>query len=195
MPKGIARICNDATRAKTRFYVAMRVRHHTRAWLRALRLGKSIRGHSVSSTPSTCAEKILESHRLAVMNNLHLTLLFAGLCALLQCALTVLVVARRLKARVDLMDGGDGPLQRRIRAHGNFTETAPMALILIALLELRSVDASWLWALGLCLLLGRMLHAVGLLASGARWCRLAGMVLTLTVFSFGGVLCLMTFWK
>jgi hypothetical protein len=30
MPEGIARICNDATRAKTRFYVAMRVRHHTR---------------------------------------------------------------------------------------------------------------------------------------------------------------------
>ncbi len=29
MPVGIARICNDATRAKTRFYVAMRVRYHT----------------------------------------------------------------------------------------------------------------------------------------------------------------------
>ena len=102
------------------------------------------------------------------MNNLHLTLLFAGLCALLQCALTALVVARRLQSRVDLMDGGDAPLQRRIRAHGNFTETAPMALILIALLELRNVDSSWLWALGICLLLGRVLHAVGLLVDGAK---------------------------
>ena len=128
------------------------------------------------------------------MNNLHLTLLFAGLCALLQCALTALVVARRLQSRVDLMDGGDAPLQRRIRAHGNFTETAPMALILIGLLELRNVDSGWLWALGICLLLGRVLHAVGLLVNGAKWSRLLGMVLTLTVFSFGGVLCLVTFW-
>ena len=29
MPEGIARICNDATGAKTRFYVAMRVTHCT----------------------------------------------------------------------------------------------------------------------------------------------------------------------
>jgi uncharacterized protein len=129
------------------------------------------------------------------MNAPHLTLLFAGLCALLQCALTALVIVRRVQARVNLMDGGDEPLQRRIRAHGNFTETVPMALILIALLEWRGLPSTWLWALGICLLLGRALHAVGLLARGASWARLAGMLLTLVVLSVGGVLCLGMFWR
>jgi uncharacterized protein len=129
------------------------------------------------------------------MNAPHLTLLFAGLCALLQCALTALVIVRRVQARVNLMDGGDEPLQRRIRAHGNFTETVPMALILIALLEWRGLPSVWLWALGICLLLGRALHAFGLLARGASWARLAGMVLTLAVLSVGGVLCAGMFWR
>lgn len=124
------------------------------------------------------------------MNTLHLTLLFAGLCALLQCALTILVIRRRVQSGVNLMDGGDKPLLRRIRAHGNFTETAPIALILIALLELRGLEPAWLWALGVCLVLGRVLHAAGLLVTGARWSQLAGVVLTMTVLSFGGVLCI-----
>ena len=123
------------------------------------------------------------------MSAIHLTLLFAGLCALLQCALTALVIARRLQARVSLMDGDDKPLLRRIRAHGNFTETVPMALILIGLLELRGLEPAWLWTLGIGLLLGRVLHAVGLLVNGARWIRLVGMTMTLAVLSIGGVLC------
>ncbi len=80
-------------------------------------------------------------------------------------------------------------LLRRIRAHGNFTETVPMALILIAVLELRGLQPTWLWALETCLILGRLLHAVDLLAHGAIWSRLAGMVLMLTVLRVGGLLC------
>jgi uncharacterized protein len=127
------------------------------------------------------------------MPAIHLTLLFAGLCALLQCALTVLVIVRRVQAGVRLQDGGDTLLLHRIRAHGNFTETVPMALILLALLELRGQSPHGLWALGTCLLLGRILHGASLLTDGALWSRLAGMVLTLTVLSVGGVWCLVTF--
>ena len=129
------------------------------------------------------------------MNTIHLTLLFAGLCALVQCALTVLVIVRRVHTGVKLMDGGDNPLLTRVRAHGNFTETAPIALILLALLELGGLAPHWLWALGVCLLLGRVLHATSLLTNGAIWSRLAGMVLTLAVLSVGGVLCIGMFWR
>ncbi len=129
------------------------------------------------------------------MNTLHLTLLFAGLCALLQCALTALVIRRRVQTGVNLMDGGDDPLLRRIRAHGNLTETAPIALILIALLELRGLEPTWLWALGGCLVLGRVFHAAGLLIGGARPIQLVGVVLTLTALSFGGVLCIGMYWN
>ncbi len=133
---------------------------------------------------------------MTAMNTIHLTLLFAGLCALLQCALTVLVIGHRVQVRVNLMEGGDQVLLRRIRAHGNFTETVPMALILMGLLELRGLQSSWLRALGICLLLGRVLHAISLLTNGAMWGRQAGMVLTLNVLSVGGVLSIGTFfWR
>jgi uncharacterized protein len=124
------------------------------------------------------------------MHTIHLTLLFAGLCALFQCVLTWFVIARRVKCRVSLMDGGDERLLRRIRAHGNFTETVPMALLLIALLEQGGLATKWLWALGISLLLGRVLHATSLLTNGALWSRSGGMVLTLAVTSIAGVLCL-----
>jgi uncharacterized protein len=124
---------------------------------------------------------------------IHLTLLFAGLCALMQCLLTALVIARRVQAGVSLMDGGDALLTRRIRAHANFVETVPMALLLMLLLELGGLAATWLWLLGIALLTGRVLHACGLLMSSMAWGRFSGMVLTLVVLSFEAVLCIAMF--
>jgi uncharacterized protein len=123
----------------------------------------------------------------------HLTLLFAGLCALLQTALTALVIRQRTQARVSLLDGGDQQLLQRIRAHGNFVETAPMALLLMALLEMNGLAASWLWGFGGLLVAGRVLHAYGLLSGKAHWARLAGMIMTLFVISIEGVVCLWMF--
>ena len=127
------------------------------------------------------------------MNPPYITLFFAGLCALIQVVLTALVIARRIQARVDFLDGGDKTLLRRIRAHGNFAETTPMALLLLALLEIGSSPTLWLWLFGGGLLLGRVLHAIGLLARGARWARISGMLLTLAVLSTQGVSCLWLF--
>jgi uncharacterized protein len=129
------------------------------------------------------------------MNPPYLTLLFAGLCALIQVALTAMVIVRRAKTGVDLLDGGDMTLLRRIRAHGNFSETAPMALLLLALLEMQGLSVTWLWALGIGLLLGRMLHASSLLTTNTAWNRRGGMVLTLTVLSVQGVLSLWIFFR
>jgi uncharacterized protein len=123
----------------------------------------------------------------------HLTLLFAGLCALLQTALTALVIRQRTQARVSLLDGGDKQLLYRIRAHGNFVETAPMALLLMALLEMNGLAASWIWVFGALLVAGRMLHAYGLLSGRVSWPRLVGMSMTLFVISIEGVMCLMRF--
>jgi uncharacterized membrane protein YecN with MAPEG domain len=125
-----------------------------------------------------------------MLQTLHTTLLFAGLCALLQCLLTALVIARRARTGVEWLDGGDLPLLRRMRAHGNFVETAPMALLLMALLELSGLAAVWLWALGGCLLLGRLLHAASLLTHNRPWSRRGGMALTLCALSTQAVLCL-----
>lgn len=120
----------------------------------------------------------------------HWTLLFAGACALLQCALSALVIVQRVRSKVEFLDGGDPTLLRRVRAHGNFSETAPMALLLMLLLELGGVASAWLVMLGTALLLGRLLHAAGLLGWGGRRARLLGMTLTLAAISLGGLGCL-----
>lgn len=105
----------------------------------------------------------------------------------MQCLLTVLVIRRRLKAGVYFLDGGDDPLLRRIRAHGNFAETAPMALLLMALLEISGLGSVWLMAFGVTLLLGRVLHATSLLTNHATWSRSLGMALTIGVISIEAV--------
>lgn len=122
-----------------------------------------------------------------------LTLLFAGCCALMQCALTALVILRRRQARVSFLDGGDKLLMRRIRAHGNFTETVPMALLLMALLEASGLGATWLTSFGITLIIGRVLHAASLLTNNAMWSRIGGMSLTLAVISVEGVCALWLF--
>jgi uncharacterized protein len=95
-----------------------------------------------------------------------ITLLFASLHALLMLVLLARISRHRHGHRIGLGDGGDAMLARKIRVHGNFVEHAPFALLLLALLELAGLDASWLWTLGGVLLLGRVLHAVGLSRSG-----------------------------
>lgn len=121
-----------------------------------------------------------------LMNTLSLTLFFTGCCALMQCALTAYVTRRRLQARVSLSDGGDDLLLRRIRAHGNFVETTPMALLLMALLEHGGFSSIGLIAFGSALLLGRILHASSLLTNCASWSRVSGMALTIAVISIEG---------
>ena len=120
----------------------------------------------------------------------HWTLLFAGACALLQCVLSALVIVQRVRSNILFLDGGDGVLLRRMRAHGNFSETAPMALLLMLLLELAGVAPVWLVMLGSALLLGRLLHAAAVLGWSSHRMRLLGMGLTLAVLSLGGLGCL-----
>ncbi len=97
-----------------------------------------------------------------------ITLLFASLHVLLMIVLLVRISRHRHGQSIGLGDGGDAVLARKIRVHGNFIEHAPFALLLLALLELSGLAAPWLWGFGSALLLGRVLHAVGLSRSGGR---------------------------
>jgi uncharacterized protein len=127
------------------------------------------------------------------MNAIKVTLLFAGILALIQCGLTALVIARRLKAKVSLLDGGDASLTGRMRAHGNFTETVPICLIMMALLEMQGLPSAWLWVIGSGLTFGRLLHALSLITQKFRLGRKVGMALTIFAMSGLGVLCISHF--
>ncbi|HOU65871.1 MAG TPA: MAPEG family protein, partial [Thermomonas sp.] len=95
-----------------------------------------------------------------------ITLLFASLHALLMLGLVLPIARHRHARRIGLGDGGDTLLARRIRVHGNFIEHVPFALLVLALLELCGLAPTWLWGFGGALLLGRILHALGLSRSG-----------------------------
>jgi uncharacterized protein len=124
---------------------------------------------------------------------LHWTLLFAGLLGLLHFALTLWVIVRRAQTGISFGDGGDMAMLRRIRAHANFAETAPLALLLMALLEYKGLGATALLSLGAALVLGRVLNASSILTNNAAWSRRGGMVLSLAVISIEAVLCLWLF--
>jgi uncharacterized membrane protein YecN with MAPEG domain len=72
------------------------------------------------------------------------------------------VIGLRRKNKVGLGSGGHEDLERAIRAQGNFAEYVPFGLILLACLELNGA-AWWLVAIpGLALIIGRLIHAVGI---------------------------------
>ncbi len=108
-----------------------------------------------------------------------ITLLFASLHILMMLALAMRVVGHRRALKIGIGDGGDTRLARKVRAHANFIEYVPVALLTLALLELSGLAAAWLWALGGTLLLARGLHAAGLSRHGGySFGRFWGTVLT-----------------
>jgi len=95
--------------------------------------------------------------------SLPVTSLVAGVFALLMVPLSLQVTWRRVKVRARFGDAGDEVLRRRIRAHGNFIEYAPTALIVLALVEIGGGVLFLTWGLGGAFLASRVLHAVGML--------------------------------
>lgn len=88
-----------------------------------------------------------------------LTALTAALMALMSIKLTLDIVKLRRAERVVIGDGGHDQLAQAVRLHGNFSEHAPITLIVLALAEL--LGAWWPMVLLACGLLvaGRVLHA------------------------------------
>ncbi len=89
------------------------------------------------------------------------TPLYAGILTLVFVVLSFRVIRGRYAARAALGDGGDRRLLRRQRVHANFAEYVPLALILMALIELQRGLGWTLHAIGLALLIGRLAHAYG----------------------------------
>lgn len=112
----------------------------------------------------------------------RITLLVASLHVLLYVALALRVVLHRRAARIGVGTGGDEAMTRKVRVHGNFAEYVPLALLMLALLELSGIHAWLLWAFGCALLLGRVLHAIGLGgSSGYSFGRFSGALITFLV--------------
>jgi len=110
------------------------------------------------------------------------TAIVAAILGLFAAALTANVIIHRVRLKIDSGDGGIPAMTQAIRAHGNFAEHVPLALILIAAVEMMGT-AHWLVVLlGVVLVVARLASALGLGRSLAGTPpRQAGAALTLAV--------------
>jgi uncharacterized membrane protein YecN with MAPEG domain len=118
---------------------------------------------------------------------LTVTSLLAGIFALMMVPLSLQVSMRRFKLQAAAGDGGDETLRRRIRAHGNFIEYAPMALVVVGLVEYNGAPPAWVGGLAAAFVASRVLHALGMLYMTGPALRAAGMIVQHAGFVLAGV--------
>lgn len=100
------------------------------------------------------------------------------------------LVERLTVKMLSIQDDNDALLQRTVRAHSNFTESVPHALLLIVALELMHSESWLLWLLGGALTIARIAHAWGLIQTyGPSPGRAIGYFLTVLVYLIGAGAC------
>ncbi len=92
-----------------------------------------------------------------------ITSLTAALLGLGLVALSLFVSFGRRSTGIDLGDGDNPLLSRRIRVHANFIETVPIPLVLLALFEAQGPARELLWITATLLVCGRAAHVAGML--------------------------------
>jgi uncharacterized protein len=118
---------------------------------------------------------------------------YAAILGLLAALLTVRVIVNRVKTGIQAGDGGNAALGQAIRAHANLAEQAPLALLLIVLVEALGTPVVFVHALGAVLMLARLSNAWGLSHSlGPTQPRQAGAGLTVLVVVAS---CLLIFYR
>ena len=120
---------------------------------------------------------------------MFVTPLYAGVLALWFCLLSLRVM--NIRRRVSFGDNGDTEIVRIVRAQANFAEYVPLALLLMGFLEVGRTSIYLLHALGIALVIGRLLHGFALSFDwGRRSGRVAGATLTVVVLVIEALLCI-----
>jgi uncharacterized membrane protein YecN with MAPEG domain len=125
------------------------------------------------------------------------TAFYTGLFGVYFVGLSAWIVASRVSNDTLIGDGGDRAMQTRIRCHGNFAEYVPFALLTIGLAEASGSGQTFVHVLLIVLLVGRLLHPVGMFApvnSPRQFaCRGGGILTTLLVILIASGTLLMRF--
>ncbi|MFT4798820.1 MAG: putative membrane protein YecN with MAPEG domain [Candidatus Azotimanducaceae bacterium] len=113
---------------------------------------------------------------------LSVTPIYIALLGLLFVPFTLRVGMYRVKNQINLGDGGDAEMIKRIRGQGNFIETVPLAVALLLTMELMGASDTWLHTLGGLLVVGRLLHYLSITGIGPFVGRPIGMFATLGIY-------------
>ncbi len=90
------------------------------------------------------------------------TALYAGILALISIVLANRAGMTRAKLQIPLGDGGNKDLIAAIRRHANFVEFVPLIVVMMAMIELNGSPKWWLHALGIPLVIARIVHPLGI---------------------------------
>lgn len=110
---------------------------------------------------------------------LPITSSITALLILVQVVLTFRVIGARRRENILVGDGNNDHLIVRMRSHANFVEVTPITLVAFALCEIQTQQSSLLIPLGLTLIVGRILHTLGMEMKRKLILRQLGMVMTL----------------
>ena len=110
------------------------------------------------------------------MTTLPVTLTTAALSVIVNIWLGWRVVSARREAKVSIGDGGNEGVLRRMRAHANFAENAPIFLILLAVAELAAGSGVLLITLAAIFLASRVAHGIGMDGGSLVRFRMFGMM-------------------
>ena len=121
---------------------------------------------------------------------MFVTPLYTGILALWFVVLSLRVITIRGRG-IAFGDAGDPANTRVIRAHANFAEYVPIALLMMGFLEADRHSIYWLHALGIVLVVARILHGLALsFGWNARFGRVAGAALTIVVLVILALQCI-----
>jgi len=108
------------------------------------------------------------------------TPVYAAILAVIFVALSFRTLLLRRARGIPIGAAEDPVLARAARAHANFAEYVPFALLLLYLLETRTNIGMGLHVLGVSLIVGRLAHAYGVSQVDEDYrFRVFGMVITL----------------
>lgn len=117
--------------------------------------------------------------------------LYAGILGIMAIALAAPAGQLRGKTKISVGDGGNPELLLAMRRQANFLETVPLALILLALLEMNGAPPLAIHGLAITLIVARVLHATALKSDSiegfGRVAGAAGSALVLLVASIWSI--------
>ena len=119
---------------------------------------------------------------MTMIDAMPVSLLGTAILAIIGAILAILVIVQRVRLGIEWGDGGSISMAQAMRAHANFAEMVPLALLAIAAAEI--LDTPQLVVIGLVvsLIVARLLSALGLSRSlGPSFSRQAGASVTILV--------------
>lgn len=110
---------------------------------------------------------------------LPITLGAVAAAALINIWLSIRCGQARTSEKVSVGDGGNDKVIRRMRAHANFNENAPLVLVMIAALEFAHPGSTALTAVAGVFMAGRVAHGIGMDGGSFGIGRMIGTLITL----------------